>query len=435
MVNYRRFLPELKSTTLFQNIEDEELIALIEVMGPEIICLEAGTYSMPPIDIDKGMFCVVLKGKPLDQLEPRMDTYNMPKPTEPGMMMGEIPCLSKMSKSRILEIRRKGFPHKRPKNREYDLYLLRMSGEMVTKFYGEQYSRAQGIMLRNFLGILAQKVSDVRQQRADAVAAVAAELAPYRLHVSCATVSLKLVEATAEKWNEAYPELPIIVTSGNSVNLIHNCIDGEACDLLICSDGEIIRSMMLPDYADGYRIWAGNKIVVAGDDIADNWEEKLLAKDATFKHGDPYDDPSGYHAVMAMLLADTYKPGLTARLMNHPGYIGPDESPSLFRDYKQAKYELIYRSDAKALATDFTELPTVMDLSDPALAKEYAKVSFAVDDENTVIATPIGHALTIPKAALHERDAKKFAEMFLAIDKEAEGFLPYHDVVGIDPLN
>jgi len=435
MPTYREFLPELKSTTLFQNIEDEALIALLEAMGPEIVCRKAGTRGMPPIDMDKGIFCVVLKGKPLDQLEPRLDVYNMPKSTEPGMMMGEIPCLSEMRKSRAPKMKRKGPPHGGPQNETFDLYMLQMSGEMVTKFYGEKYSEAQGIMLRNFLGNLAQKVTDVRKEKADAVAAVEAELAPYRLHVLCAGVSMKMVKATAEKWNEIHPELPAIATPGGSVDLIRSCIGGEACDLLISADDAIISSMMLPEHTDGYRIWAGNKMVVTGDDItAENWEEKLLAEDATFKHGDPYGDPGGYRAVMAILLADAYKPGLTDRLMNHPGHIGMDKNPGLFGNLQQAKYLFMYRSGAKMSGRNFAELPAIMDLSEPTMAQEYAKVSFAVADKNTVIATPIAHALTIPKTALHKQAAKEFAGMFLAIDKEAEGFLPRDGIVGEDPV-
>ena len=435
MSKYRDYLPELKSTTLFQNIEDEALIGLLEVMGPEIVCRKAGTSGMPPIDMDRGMFCVVLRGKPLDQLEPRLDVYNMPRPTEPGMMMGEIPCLSEMRRSRAPKMKLKGPPHGGPKNEAFDLYMLRMSGEMVTRFYGSQHSEAQGIMLRNFLGILAQKVTDVRREKADAVAGVEAELAPYRLHVFCAGVSMKMVKATAQRWNEMHPELPSVVTPGGSVDLIRDCIGGEACDLLISADDAIIRSMMLPEYADGYRIWAGNKMVVIGEDItAENWEEKLLAEDATFKHGNPYGDPGGYRAVMAMLLADACKPGLADRLMNHPGHIGMDKDPGPFGNQRQAKYEFMYRSGAKTSGRNFAELPAVMDLSDPALAEEYAKVSFAVDDKNTVTATPIAHALTIPKSALHKEAAKEFARMFLAIDKEAEGFLHRDGIVGEDPI-
>lgn len=434
-MDYGNFLEELKSTTLFKNIEDEALIALLQVMSPEIVLRKAGTSGIPSIDIEKGIFCVILKGSPLDQLEPRLDEYNMPKYTEPGMMMGEIPCLSEMHKSRTPKMKFKGGPHGGPRKEEFDIYLLRMSGEMVTKFYGEQYSKAQGIMLRNFLGILAQKVTDVRREKAHAVAELEKELVPHRLHISCAGVSMKLVKETAEKWNKKHPELPAIVNPGGSVDLVRDCISNEPCDLLISADDAIIQSMMMPQYADGYRIWGGNKMVVVGEGItAENWEEKLLAEDATFKHHSPYADPGGYRAVMAILLADAYKPGLTDKLMNHPGHIGMEKNPGLFGNLKQAQYEFYYRSGAISSGKNFAELPDIMNLSDPALAEDYARVSFAVDDENTVTATPIAHALTIPKTALHKEGAKEFAKMFLDIDKESRGFLPRQGVVGIDPI-
>ena len=54
MKNYREFLPELKSMTLFQNIEDEEIISLLEVMSPEIVYREAGKHWPVPIDLEKG---------------------------------------------------------------------------------------------------------------------------------------------------------------------------------------------------------------------------------------------------------------------------------------------------------------------------------------------------------------------------------------------
>jgi len=435
-MNYREFLPELKSMTLFQGIGDDALIALLEAIKPEIIRREAGAKGMPPIDMEKGMFCVILRGKPLDRLEPRLDVYNMPKFNEPGMMMGEIPCLSEMTKSRAPRMKFKGMPPGPPPGREkFDLYLLRMSGEMLTKFYGDQYAAAQGKMLRNFLGILSQKVTDVRKEKAELAAEAAREIAPYRLHVFCAGVSMKLVKGTADKWNALHPELPVVVTPGGSVDLIRDCIAGDPCDVLISADDAIIRTMMMPKYADGYRVWAGNKMVVIGEGITSgNWEEKLLAPDATFKHHNPYGDPGGYRAVMAMLLADEYKPGLAERLMKHPGHIGMEKNPGPFGGMKEAKYEFGYYSGAKSFGVNFAELPAVMDLSDPALAGTYAKVGFAVDDENTVTAAPIAHALTIPKTAAHREAAKEFAGMFLAADKEAAGFLPREGVHGEDPV-
>ena len=436
MSDYRDFLPELKSTTLFQNIEDGALIALLEAMKPEIVRREAGAKGMPPIDMEKGMFCVVLKGKPLDRLEPRLDMYNMPKFNEPGMMMGEIPCLSEMNKSRAPRMKFKGMPPPPPAGREqFELYLLRMSGEMLTRYYGEQHVAAQGAMLRNFLGILAQKVTDIRKEKAELAAEAAAQIAPYRLHVFCAGVAMKLVKETAEKWNTLHPELPVVMTPGGSVDLVRDCLAGAPCDVLISADDAIIRTMMIPEHADGYRIWAGNKMVIAGEGItSENWEQKLLDPTATFKHHNPYGDPGGYRAVMTMLLADEYKPGIADRLMNHPGHIGMEKNAGPFGSMKEAKYEFMYYSGAKSFGKNFAELPAVMDLSDPALAYIYAKVGFSVDDDNTVIATPIAHALAIPKTAIHKKAAKEFAEMFLAIDKAEAGFLPREGLYGHDPV-
>ena len=436
-MNYRDFLPELKSTTLFQGIEDDALIALLEAMKPEIVRREAGAKGLPPIDLEKGIFCVVLRGKPLDRLEPRPDVYDMPKYGEPGMMMGEIPGLSEMAKSRAPRIKFRGPPPGPPSNLEpLELYLLRLDGEMVTRFYGEQHAAAQGRMLRNFLGLLAQKVTDVRKEKAEAALEAARQLAPYRLHVLSAGVALNLAREAAEKWNALHPELPAIVTPGGSVDLVRDCLAGDApCDVLISADDGLIRTMMMPGHAEGCRVWGGNKMVVTGGDInSGNWEEKLLAPDATFKHHDPYGDPGGYRAVMTMLLADEYKPGLTERLMNHPGHIGMEKTVGPFGNLKEAKYEFGYYSGAKSSGRNFAELPAVMDLSDPKLAATYAKVSFAVDDKNTVTAAPIAHAIAIPKASAHQEAAREFTKIFLALDKKAAGFLPREDVFGKDPV-
>ncbi len=435
MSEYLEYLPELKSTTLFQGIGDSELIALLDAMRPEIVCRKAGTEGVPQIDFDEGLFCVVLRGKPLDKLAPRPDVYNMPKITEPGMMMGEIPCLSEMLKSRAPKIRFRGGGHAGPGHDDFDLYMLRMSGEMITRFHGIEHSGAQGRMLRNFLGILAQKVTDVRKEKAQLSYDYNKALSPYRLNILCAGVSLKLVKQTADIWNKMHPELPAVVTTGSSVDIIRDCISGYPCDLLVSADDSIIESMLMPDYVSGYRIWGGNKMVICGEGISpDNWIDRLLASGASFKHKDPYGDPGGYRAVMAMLLADKVEPGLSGRLMNHPGHIGMEKNPGPFGNMKPADYSFTYLSAAVSMGVDYTELPAVMDLSDPDLASEYAEVSFAVDKDNTVTATPIAHALAIPKTSLHLSSAAEFAELFLNIDKSKHGFLLREGTAGTDPL-
>ena len=257
------------------------------------------------------------------------------------------------------------------------------------------------------------------------------------LRVFSAGVAMKIVKNLVEEWNKKNKNVRAEMQAGGSVDLLRKAISGEPCDLLILADSVIIESMMMPNYTDGCRVWAGNKMVVAaseGNDInSDNWKEKLLDPDATFAHHNPYGDPGGYRAVMAILLADNYEAGLTKKLMNHPGHIGMD--PNLDpRTLPKPKYMFTYFSGAKSRGMKFANLPAVMDLSDESLAAVYAEAKFAVDEKNTVTATPITHGLTIPFSAKNKEAAKEFAAMFLELDKSALGFIPKEKVIGVDPL-
>ena len=244
------------------------------------------------------------------------------------------------------------------------------------------------------------------------------------LHIFSAGVARKAVTDTINKWNETHPELPAELTVDGSVDLIRRCLSGEACDILILADDKIIDSMMIPEAAAGYTVFAGNRMVVAANEgyeiSSDDWKEKLLAPDATFDHHNPYADPGGYRSVMAMMLADNIEPGLAEKLLNHPGHFGMGNDPE---DMPEIRYAFDYYTRAAGRGAMIAELPEIMNLSKDDLADEYAKVSFAVDDENTITATPINHAITIPATAGNPDAAKEFAELFLKSDFESYGFV------------
>lgn len=422
MSKYAEYLEELKSTTIFKGIPDDELLALLDAMDPEIVCKTPKDLGNPGMDVPNGVFAIVLRCKPLDQLEPRLDVYNMPKPHEPGMMMGEIPALSEVTKGkgpRPKKFRFKGF-----KPLEVNEYMLRMTPEMVTRFYGAEHAQAQSMMMRNFLGILAQKVTDTRREKDRMEQQYLEELAPYRLHIFHAGVAAGVVKDTVKRWNELHPELPAKTTQDGSVDLIRECLAGEPCDVLISAD-DLVMKMMLPQGSlEKLRVWAGNRMVVMGSGINDsNWEEKLLDPDAVFSHHDPYGDPGGYRSVMAMLLADKYKEGLTEKLMAHPGHQGMEHAkPFFLLSGKRPDYEFGYYTAAKARGIDHAELPDIMNLGNEDLAEEYAKVSFAVDEDNTVTGSPVHHGITIPETAMHKEAAEEFLKLFMETDFEAYGF-------------
>lgn len=177
MENYREYLQELKSTTLFRDMTDEEIILVLEAMQPRIIEKKQGEMPMgePREGVGKRpdfqTFRMILQTDPAKEIVPREHKYDMPKFGEPGMLMAEIPSLSQIFAGKKPPKPEEGKAKKdRPKGPPIkplpcDMKLLELSGEMVTKFYGPEVAEAQGKMLRNFLGILAQKVMDVRKEK------------------------------------------------------------------------------------------------------------------------------------------------------------------------------------------------------------------------------------------------------------------------------
>ena len=180
MSRYRAYLPELQTTTLFQGIQDDDIVVLLDALDAEIVIQPKGTPGLPPIDIENGIFCMVLRGQPLDRLAERFNAFDMPRVREPGMLMGEIPALSLMRLSRDPEIRGRGPVVEGSLNPDYDLHLLRLTPEALLVEVDDSVRPAQARMLRNLLGILAQKVTDVRREKARAVDELKTELAAVR---------------------------------------------------------------------------------------------------------------------------------------------------------------------------------------------------------------------------------------------------------------
>lgn len=436
MSPYTDYLPELKSTTLFQDLDDADIVALLDAMQPAILHVKTGDI-MP--DMAPGHFRMFLRTTPAQALVPRAFKYDMPKFGEPGMLMHEIPTLSRMGDT--LDARRSGHerPFHKPHPLPYDADILEFTENAMTTFYNSAIAAAQGQLLRNYLGILAQKVNDVRHELF--LLRDCRDMFCERdktLQIFTAGVAMKVVTATAQRWNLAHPERQAEVHVGGSMDLMRRLLAGERCDVFITADDTTIAPVLMPSHADGYITFAANRMVISAREGAsissENWKEKLLAPDATFCHKNPYGDPSGYRGVMTLMLANVVEPGLGDKLLAHPGHIGMD--PALTPATTPAcQYSLDYYSAAMARGVQFAELPDDMNLSNPALADTYASAAFAVDAATTVTGAPITHGVTIPTTAVFKDEAKAFLADFLANDFAAWHFLPAYAVHGKDPLH
>lgn len=257
------------------------------------------------------------------------------------------------------------------------------------------------------------------------------------LQIFTAGVVKDVIKDVVEKWNESHNELKAEMYSDGSVDLIRKIKAGDRCDVVAIADDAIIKSMLMPQLATGYIVFAGNRMVITAKGkkqiTSENWKEVLLAPDTRFAHKNPYADPGGYRGVMALLLADKLEEGLTDKLINHPGHIGMDPKLTL-ATLPPHDFLFEYYTGALSRGASFAQMPDIMNQSNPDLAEEYAKISFAVDSENTVVCTPISHAVTIPTVAQHKEAAKEFVKMFLQTDFKALGFVERNERVGKDIL-
>jgi ABC-type molybdate transport system substrate-binding protein len=228
--------------------------------------------------------------------------------------------------------------------------------------------------------------------------------------------------------------LTVHPTHSGSVDCVRRLMAGEPCDLIVLADAELIANLLMPTYTDGYYVFAGNSIAIMATSDEDhinseNWKETLLNPLATFGHYDPYFDPGGYRAVMACMLADHVEPGLSSKLLRHPGrvVVSPGSKPV-------PQFVFTYLSSAQKSGKPFAILPDEMSLSNDEMNPIYQEAVFDLG-ESRVMGSAISLALTIPFAARNKDLAMKFALEFIQSDFAAEGFSVKNKVVGKNPLD
>lgn len=271
------------------------------------------------------------------------------------------------------------------------------------------------------------------------------------LKVFSAGVAMRLAKQAVEAFEAEHPELEVEFSGGGSVAGVNRLLGGEDLDVLILADQTAIDEQLMPDFADGYFVWGGNEMCLTGKGIdSENWKEVLLDPDSEIKHTNPYDDPSGYRAVMAMMLADNVEEGLSDKLLHHPKYKGldreqykrnlfappkgkgpggPGRKPGL-PPLKGGEYRFTYLSGPASGGADYAKLPPEMNQGDPAFEDLYNSVTFTVDGGKVVKGTTVLHAVMIAKNTAHREAAEAFVKEFLKTDFVAKGFTPVQRAVG-----
>ena len=237
----------------------------------------------------------------------------------------------------------------------------------------------------------------------------------------------------AEAFMEKYPTIEVQTESAGSRACARKITElGSQADLMASADSEVIRTLLIPDYADFCIEFAINEMVLMygeksnyGSQISvDNWYKVLQKPDVKFSHSDPNADPCGYRALLVMQLAERYYqiPDLYKKLMESRSVknIRPKEVDLLaLLETDELDYIFIYKSVAVQHNGLYLILPDEINLKSIELADKYSEASVNITGNNPgeTIArkgAPIVYGLTIPKTARSPHLAEQFVSFVLS---------------------
>ena len=212
---------------------------------------------------------------------------------------------------------------------------------------------------------------------------------------------------------------------------------GKSCDVLAVADYEVIPSLLVPERADWYVIFARNELVLIytpkskfSDQISgDNWHEVLLRPGVQYGYSNPNLDPAGYRTLLHWQLAEKYyhKAGLSERLKSGvPDKNIRPKSVELVALLQSGELDYVYcyRSIAEQQKLPFIKFPAEIDFSDTDKAEFYATAETEVDgnkpgEKMKVKGMPIRYGLTIPNGAPDRDVAEEFVEFLLSPEGQA----------------
>jgi molybdate/tungstate transport system substrate-binding protein len=203
-------------------------------------------------------------------------------------------------------------------------------------------------------------------------------------------------------------------------------------DVLGVADYSLIPKLMFPASATWYLGFVSNAITFAYTShskgasglTAANWYKVLAEPGVRIGRSNPAADPSGYQTLQMLQLANGYyhQPDLSASVLkNSPDSSVAETETSLIAALQsgQIDYLAIYTSTAQEEHLKYIPLPPQINLSDPAMAAEYGKVSIHAGSLGTLTAKPIIYGLTIPASAPNAALGEKFITFVLSPQGQA----------------
>jgi molybdate/tungstate transport system substrate-binding protein len=236
--------------------------------------------------------------------------------------------------------------------------------------------------------------------------------------------------AAFKKANPAVTVQSQFAASGDMVRKITQL--HQPADVLGVADYSLIPKLMFPADATWYLGFVSNQITFAYTShskgasglTAANWYKVLAQPGVHIGRSNPAADPSGYQTLQMLQLANSYykDPGLSASVLkNSPAASVAETETSLISALQsgQIDYLAIYKSTAQEQHLKYIALPPQINLSDPAMAAAYGKVSIHAGTLGTLTAKPIIYGLTIPASAPNAALGEEFISFVISPQGQA----------------
>jgi len=237
-------------------------------------------------------------------------------------------------------------------------------------------------------------------------------------------------------FKKANPGVTVHSQFGASGDMIKDITQlGQAADVLGVADYSLIPKLMSGTsgpHATWYLGFVSNQITFAytshskgaGQLTPANWYKVLAEPGVHIGRSNPAADPSGYQILQMLQLAQSYYHDSTLAasvLKNSPDSSVAETETSLLAALQsgQIDYLAIYRSDALEQHLKYIALPDQINLSNSALAADYAKVTINAGSLGRLTAKPIIYGLTIPSTAPDAALGQKFIAFVLSPQGQA----------------
>lgn len=239
----------------------------------------------------------------------------------------------------------------------------------------------------------------------------------------------------AQAFSQHHPRVRIHLEASGSRTAARKIADLQrTCDVIAVSDYKVIESLLIPDYAEWYILFATNELVIAYTEASrysheisgQNWHQLILDPEVRFGRSEPTTDPCGYRTLFLAALAEKFYtiPHFSKLFLKKDiRFIRPKETDLLaLLETAAVDYIFIYRSVALQHQLHWISLPDEINLSNPKMEHWYETVSVEVsgktpDSRIMLKGETILYAVSIPKSTINPEAALAFVHFLLDKDQ------------------